>query len=135
MASAHGGVMVDEIYDAFSGAASEKTDEQGPPRVCARPGCPEPASGTCRMKIDRAWKDVPSRHCETHREELARIRRDLDADSKLMADNGGAPRKQSQKRQKSMPVCCRIGCWNPRVPGERFCDDCAAEGYTEDMYE
>lgn len=134
MACAHGGVMLEEIFSSF-GSADGETDES-PERRCATPGCKASASGTRRIKIDGHWRNAPSLHCAEHRARLERIRASLDQDSKLMADNGGVPRKLAKSRHLKEPVCCAPGCYAPRELGERFCggEACEKTGMTEEDY-
>lgn len=90
---------------------------------CSGRGCDEPRADG-------------SLFCAEHAAPLARVRAEFDIDRKAMAKTGGDPqarkRLREQPRAKMGPTCCRVGCFEPRRPGESFCIVCQAEGWEEE---
>lgn len=59
-----------------------------------------------------------SSFCSAHRKFFARMREDIAQEVKRKR-----PGSIRQGRPKQS-TCCRVGCYNPRVPPEPFCDEC-----------
>ncbi len=73
--------------------------------------------------------------CEPHRARLGEIRERIEEGVK--ARGRYAQRSDQRKYRKGDGTgrggtCCNPDCWNSRLPGERYCDNCQAEGWSED---
>ena len=68
--------------------------------------------------------------CESHAQELDSIRADFEADPKLLyrqrSDNPNRVISDASGRkysQKIPPMCCKVGCFEIRVPPAVFCSE------------
>jgi len=82
-----------------------------------RPPCP---CGNCSVEHGL---------CDEHRARLAGFRESFNAASKAKGRDG------LRERSPGRPTCCALGCWEPRLASERFCDRHADEGYADGIGE
>jgi hypothetical protein len=82
-----------------------------------RPPCP---CGECSVEIG---------FCDQHRERLGRFRDSFDAASKAKGRDG------LRAKSPGRSTCCALGCWEPRLASEKFCDRHAADGYADGIGE
>lgn len=80
---------------------------------CRSPNCKEPPAP------ERRW-------CAEHAEIFDRVKASEVARKKKVVDAIG--------RKDVYPTCCREGCREPRLRGERYCEACQEEGWTEDDF-
>lgn len=61
--------------------------------------------------------------------EAGRIQRGgLDPSARNKAKNAAPP-----VRGKRQPTCCTVGCFEPRVPPDAFCDGCMSVGAVQEL--
>lgn len=78
--------------------------------------------------------DPPSegrRFCTGHAEQLDRVRDQLAAEGATRGRSALGHLKKDKRIIKG-PVCCTVGCFEPRASGDTFCSLCVASGAVED---
>jgi hypothetical protein len=91
----------------------------------------KPGTGTCSTPRCEAPKSRGSNFCLPCKHRLKDIKQDFESDPRLLymqrSDNRdrrflktGATRRAGGKRP-SLPVCCKPGCYELRVPPDPYC--------------
>ncbi len=87
----------------------------------------EPVTKPCKTPKCSESISNGGRFCPSCAERLARIKAELDGTT--------AKFQATIKRKNARPTCCNPGCRQERLRGDRYCDDCQADGWTEDEIE
>lgn len=71
--------------------------------------------------------------CAEHKALLARIREDMKARTQRQPRVSRSGKYQFHRGDGTGrgSTCCNPDCWNSRLPGERYCESCQAEGWNE----
>lgn len=62
--------------------------------------------------------------CMDHRALLARVRVELESQTRRIQSDGGEHRGDGRERRGRGPRCCNPECDEPRPRGEQFCAEC-----------